>query len=186
MSETSRTATDGPICPRASTEPLCAALAQLLVVLEQVEADVYRQAGIGHMEGSIGGHVRHVLDHIRALVNAVGHHQIDYDHRRRDTPVETDPAAAVELARELTAQLKNLDASSMSRPITVCAMLSDADGQTQLPSTLGRELAFVLSHTIHHFALLGAMARAVDITLPEHFGYAPSTIAYRKSMACAQ
>lgn len=185
MTETSRNATLGQgTRPPTTTEPLCAALAQLQSVLEQVDPILFTQTGLGHLEGSMGGHVRHVLDHIRSFIEAVGQDRVDYDHRERDTPVESDPAVALEVAADLVQHLNNIDTSSFNRSITVRVMLSDADGQAELQSTIGRELAFVLSHTIHHFALLGAMARAADITLPEHFGHAPSTIAYRKRIAC--
>ena len=43
-------------------------------------------------------------------------------------------------------------------------------------STVGRELAYVLSHTIHHNAIIGSMVKALGGVLPERFGYAPSTV----------
>jgi hypothetical protein len=46
-------------------------------------------------------------------------------------------------------------------------------------------LAFVLSHTIHHNAIIGVMANTLDIPLPARFGYAPSTIAHQEKVACA-
>jgi len=45
-------------------------------------------------------------------------------------------------------------------------------------TTPERELAFVLSHTIHHHAVLGIMARELGVQAPERFGYAPATITH--------
>ena len=49
-------------------------------------------------------------------------------------------------------------------------------------STLDRELRFIQSHTIHHFALIGWMLRALGVRIPEDFGLAPSTRSYWASL----
>jgi hypothetical protein len=51
---------------------------------------------------------------------------------------------------------------------------------------VGRELAFVLSHTVHHNALIAVMALTLGVSIPDRFGYAPSTIAHLEKVACAQ
>ncbi len=55
-----------------------------------------------------------------------------------------------------------------------------------VPTSLGRELAFVMSHTIHHNALIGVIAKLLGIDVPERFGYAPSTLAYLETRRCAR
>jgi uncharacterized damage-inducible protein DinB len=42
-------------------------------------------------------------------------------------------------------------------------------------SSLGRELAFVLNHTVHHQALLAVLLAVQGRRVPVGFGYAPST-----------
>jgi uncharacterized damage-inducible protein DinB len=42
-------------------------------------------------------------------------------------------------------------------------------------STLGRELAFAIQHTIHHAALIGVLLDQLGMAVPADFGYAPST-----------
>ena len=48
------------------------------------------------------------------------------------------------------------------------------------PSTLGRELQFLVSHTVHHFAMIGGMCSCLDVKMEEGFGVAPSTLKYRE------
>ena len=43
-------------------------------------------------------------------------------------------------------------------------------------STLSRELQFLVSHTVHHDALIAAAARALGVATEPDFGIAPSTL----------
>ena len=66
-----------------------------------------------------------------------------------------------------------------------------AENSADLPpleadTTFVREVVFVLSHTVHHNALIGVMAKTLGVPLPPYFGYAPSTIAHLEQSACAQ
>src|SRR5262245_14685293 len=85
--------------------PLRAILDQLLDVLRILSRDQYAaRMGPLFSDGTVGGHVRHCLDHVRALVDGRGAGIVDYDHRVRGTNVETDPSAACgELARLIPA-----------------------------------------------------------------------------------
>jgi hypothetical protein len=53
-------------------------------------------------------------------------------------------------------------------------------------TTVGREFAFVLSHTVHHNALIAVIAKLLGVQVPERFGYAPSTLAYLEHRRCAR
>ena len=65
-------------------------------------------------------------------------------------------------------------------------MVSSCLPPTEVETTAGRELAFVLSHTIHHNALIDVMARTLGVPVPDRFGYAPSTIAHLEKAACVR
>jgi hypothetical protein len=57
--------------------------------------------------------------------------------------------------------------------------VSYAQGHSPLTgSTFGRELVYCIAHAIHHYALISIMARLMEVKLPEHFGFAPSTVAH--------
>ena len=55
-----------------------------------------------------------------------------------------------------------------------------------LRSTIARELAFVLSHTIHHNATIRGMVIALGLSAPASLGYAPSTLAHMDMCRCVR
>lgn len=48
-------------------------------------------------------------------------------------------------------------------------------------SSITRELQYIVSHTIHHFALIGMIYQLLGGRPPLGFGVAPSTLLYEKS-----
>ena len=53
-----------------------------------------------------------------------------------------------------------------------------ADKDFWCASSIERELEFLQSHTIHHYALIGFKLRAFGFDLPVEFGVAPSTLRF--------
>lgn len=160
-------------------EPLQAVIDQLQQVLTSLTPDQYTRQPVGTFHSSLGGHVRHCLDHIEALIHdRTG--PIDYDTRRRGTAVETDLQAAACEARRLHDALDRIEPADLDRPLAVILMQASDRPPSRWQSTLGRELAFVLSHTIHHGAMIAAMAEQMGVPVPAGFGLAPSTLAYRE------
>lgn len=136
--------------------------------------------------GSVGGHVRHCLDHIRAVVDEPSTGVIDYDHRERGTDIEgVLTAAQAELSR-LEAGVRRLAARGDDEAVRVRVM-PRRDGQSvELTSSIGRELAFVLSHTVHHNATIRSLVLSMGASAPEAFGSAPSTLAHKdRASGCA-
>lgn len=167
--------------------PVAALLHELLGVLEAISPDQYTaRCGEQFFHGAVGGHVRHCLDHVRALVNGARDGEVDYDHRARGTGIETDPALAREEIRRLIAELGRLDADAARMVLRVVLIPTRDGGAVRVSSTLGRELAFVLSHTVHHNAIVKSMAFGLGVRTPASFGYAPSTLAHQDATACAR
>jgi len=156
---------------------LARALGDLAGVVASLSPAAYAAPAPG-FPSSVGGQVRHCLDHVAALVTGAASGRIDYDRRVRGTPVETSPPAALAAIDRLAAGLVALAAADLDRDVVVVERLAPADPPVGNRSSLGRELAFVLSHTHHHGALIAPMARAVGGTIPERFGFAPSTLAH--------
>ena len=155
------------------------ALARLLddlaTVLLRVSPEVYVARPLPHVSGSIGEHVRHILDHVAAFTTARPHGTFTYDTRERGTSVETDPGSALRSILRLKAMLASLTDDELSAPITVMSVLSRGEPAVSARSTVRRELAFVISHTIHHQALIAVLLAIVGVDTMDAFGLAPST-----------
>jgi uncharacterized damage-inducible protein DinB len=175
----------GPERP-AAILPLIAVLRQLEDLLRGLTDEQYATKPVGVVPSSIGGHVRHCLDHVDALLGGIDHAALTYDQRRRGTEIETSRAAALEALRRQENELRALPAYPESLPLRLSVLVSNSLPAVEVDTSFGRELAFVLSHTIHHNAQIGAMARTLGVTIPQHFGYAPATIAHLEGSACAR
>ena len=169
--------------PAAALAALLGELAEVLSLLTDAQ---YAAKPVGPFDSSVGGHVRHCLDHARALLDGVGTGRIEYDARQRGTPIESDRRAAVEASRELRREVAALPAEVDGQTVLAAMAVSSDAPPVSLTTTVGRELAFVLSHTIHHNAIIAAMAGTLGAAVPERFGYAPSTIAFLDQGPCAR
>jgi len=127
---------------------------------------------------SIGGHFRHVVDHYTRLVEGVQLGIVDYDARERDPRIEQDRAFACETVRKLLPTCEALSERGPSSTLLVaCAIDPDGDA-ARVESSLGREMVFVVSHAVHHYAIMAMMGRTLGVAVPSGFGYAPSTLKY--------
>jgi uncharacterized damage-inducible protein DinB len=166
--------------------PLVGVLGQLEDLIDAMTDEQYRAKPVGVMSSPIGAHIRHCLDHVDALLAGVDDGMLDYDRRRRGTEVETSRRAALAAIRRQTRQLLDLPANREGRPLLLSTIVSSALPPITVETTVGRELAFVLSHTVHHNALIGVLARSLGVPVPERFGYAPSTIAHLEKTTCVR
>lgn len=166
--------------------PIREILEQVRVLLESMTDEQYVRSPVGAFQSSVGGHIRHSLDHIGALLRGFESGEIDYEARERGTAVESSRTAALNLIQALDAQLAQRLTEPPERPVRTWLMLRSDSPPVELVSTLGRESAFVLSHTIHHNAMVAAMLRIMQVEMPDRFGYAPGTIAHLKRQSCAR
>lgn len=159
----------------------CTLLRQGADALGSGQGILYRPDPVTGRPPSIGAHFRHVLDHYFAFLHGLEQGRIDYDRRDRDPELEADLQAARTAAERIEAALLALSAGTLRAPILVnVAVATESHGETLWePSTVQRELAFLLSHTVHHYALISLHARQHGVELGEDFGVAPSTLEYR-------
>src|SRR5687767_4749402 len=80
--------------------PLWATLAQLFDLIESLSDEQYVRRPVGVVESSIGLHVRHCLDHVRALLASAATGRLDYDVRERGTDIESNRSAALDTITE--------------------------------------------------------------------------------------
>jgi len=127
--------------------------------------------------------VRHCLDHVWALERGIATGELSYDYRQRNTVVENEPALAISRLRRAQVRLGGVDDSLLDRPLALTSQIHDDGRAVRATTTVGRELAFVISHTVHHSALVAVLLEQRGRALPARFGLAPTT---PLRAACAQ
>jgi hypothetical protein len=170
----------------APVQPLASLLQQMRSMIERMDDEIYTLPAPGRSSGGVGGHVRHCLDHVNALVQATRTGIVEYDRRRRGTDVESCRAAAVQQIAELTARLAALDVSMLDEPLLVETQIDPAGAMILTRSTVCREVAFVISHTIHHNAIVAQLLAGRPVSLDARFGLAPATPIDAQVPVCAR
>jgi uncharacterized damage-inducible protein DinB len=127
--------------------------------------------------GSIGAHVRHCLDHVCALERGIVIGEVCYDHRERHTVVEHDVQLAVSRLHRAMARIRSLEDRLLEWPLMLRAQINDEGIEVRVPTSVGREVAFVISHTIHHSALIAVLLEQSELDVPLRLGVAPTTCA---------
>jgi uncharacterized damage-inducible protein DinB len=170
----------------AAVRPLVGLLYQLFDLLESLSNEAYTRKPVGVVPSSVGGHVRHNLDHVAALLRGLRAGKIDYDRRDRGTDVERDRLAAMAEILRLEKELTEFPWHAVPQLIELTALVAADRPPVTTVTSPGRELTFVVSHTVHHNAQIGVMVKLLGAHVPPDFGYAPSTIAHQRSRACAR
>jgi len=170
----------------AAVAPLVGLLHQLFDLVESLTAEQYTRKPVGVVESSVGGHVRHNLDHVEALLRELRSGVVSYDHRDRGTDVEQDRIAALAAILRLEEELSDLAWGGLPHLIVLSALVAPDLPPTRVVSSPERELAFVVSHTVHHNALIAVMVKLLGAEVPAEFGVAPSTLQHKRSRACVR
>ncbi|RLK50973.1 DinB family protein [Alkalispirillum mobile] len=153
-------------------------LRQLAGLVGELDAERFRACSGPYGGNGIGRQVRHILEHVQSLL-AGARGELDYDDRDRDPVLERDPDRALETLARLDDRLgQELAALAPDTPLRVACVCNTASGphRTWTPSSLQRELMFLISHTVHHMALIAMLAEEAGLRPGEEFGVAPSTL----------
>lgn len=162
-------------------------LAQAEKYLKSVSAEHYKQVVKPLFISSAGQHIRHILDHYLSIMAGMSTGIVDYDKRSRGGNVETERDAALSLISEIASFLHSLSEVQLAQTIKLSSEVNIAKKQVvMVNSTLARELIFVGSHAIHHFAMIEQIAKAQDGVTPDEFGIAPTTATHLRDTSCAR
>jgi len=134
---------------------------------------------------SIGQHVRHILEFYTCLFSELEKGAICYDKRQRDIRIENNREFALSVIEQINNTLSRI---TYDVPLKLTFSFSaDEKSKKIINTTLYRELAYNLEHSIHHQAIIkiGVNALAVNNLLDDQFGVAPATLRYRQEQ-CAQ
>lgn len=182
---TSALPTAPPTCP-AVVAAATALLAQCRDLIKSVPQSVYARDSRALAGGTIGKHVRHVLDHYVAVVNgAECGNVIDYDRRERNVPMEVDPEQAIVTMDHVLAKLIGTKLCDPDMALRIRVMVAADGTEVELGTTFARELAFATHHAVHHQAMIAAISREFGCAVDERFGKAPSTLHHEQFLPTA-
>src|SRR5262249_38212650 len=96
-------------------------------MIERIDEDSYAAPAPGRCSGGIGGHVRHCLDHVGALIVATRTGMCAYDRRARGTEIESRRAAALNQIAGFEHEIARLENNQLEAPVDVETQI-DAEG----------------------------------------------------------
>ncbi len=155
-------------------------LKQGIELLSAVSDEQYSSNSGTYNKSGIGRHFRHILEHYYSLV-AETDRLVDYDARDRDLRLENDREFMISSMKEVSESLKKLNPEDLNRRVKVRS--NEGIGEENAPlseSTIRRELQFLISHTVHHYALIGLILKTMGFKPSPDFGIAPSTLKYEQ------
>jgi uncharacterized damage-inducible protein DinB len=133
--------------------------------------------------GGVGAQFRHCLDFYECFLDGIGEGAIDYNRRERDPGLETDRGYALAKTQSICQALGQLTRDQAGRQLQVCAEQASSETPRWSDSSAGRELQFLISHTVHHYAVVAILLRLQGCDAAAEnpdFGVAPSTLAHWK------
>lgn len=155
-------------------------LLQLKGLLETLDEAEYTMKHDILSGATVGQHMRHILEFYLLLVSGSFEGNISYDKRERNQKIETSLSFAVDTINLLIPALSLLKEKD---PVELEADYTEYGSSVNIvQSSIGRELAYCLEHSIHHQALIkaGLIAAGLAHTVDINFGVAYSTIRYRE------
>jgi hypothetical protein len=152
-------------------------------LLSRLDDPTFTASPDGLYRGGVGAQFRHCIDFYTCFLDGLGAGRVDYSRRRRDPRVETSREHAVAAAGAVRDRLFEIGVSEGPRAV---AVRSEEPSARPGPldwcgSTVGRELQFLVSHTIHHYAMIAAVLRLLGHDVRRvfpGFGVAPSTLSH--------
>ena len=153
-------------------------LLQGLKLIEKIDDANFTDGG----RGSIGTHFRHCLDFAANFLQGLKIGKMDYSQRERKTEVETNRQQAILHLAFIIRELQAVKIEDLEKTVMVkIEEISGLMGRPEWAWSSGlRELEFLQSHTVHHFALIAYKLQALGIEVEDNFGVAPSTLKYWK------
>jgi hypothetical protein len=153
-------------------------LEELSGMLKKITKQSYISPCFGLSNATIGEHARHIIEMFQCLDSQYEGGIVNYDLRKRDFLIQTDPCFAEKSIQKI---VKNLEKTNKDLHLQQIV-----DGEELLvESNYNRELLYNLEHCIHHQALIKvALLLSESVEVDVNFGVARSTIEYRKQ--CAQ
>lgn len=172
--------------PRHSGHPFAAdnirTLAEGVDLLQRISDEAYTRRADATFSDGAGTHVRHIIDHYDCFLRGLENGRVDYDSRDRDVELERSREAAIAALEQTMGRLAVLGRGLGERSLAVRQDCGGPEGdELWSSSSVARELQFLVSHTVHHYALVAVMLRLLGEHPDAQFGVSPSTLKHRQS-----
>lgn len=163
-----------------------AVLSEGLSLLRELDDGNYNGDCRPAFQSTIGAHFRHLLEHYQCFLKSIEQGTVCYDSRARDAALELNRGYAIEVMELVIAQFSRfrVDISSPARPATAI-FINDQQSPAPVQTTLQRELLFLQSHSVHHYAMIAAMLRLQGVEVGPNFGVAIATQIFEASKRCS-
>lgn len=154
-------------------------LEQACLYLKGITEEDYVEIVSPNFISSAGSHVRHIIDHYQSVISGIETGTIDYDLRLRGSQVEAKPQLALEKFEEIATWMKGLTQEELNQNVSLSTEVSTSTKEVQVVnSSLARELIFVGSHAVHHYAMIAQISFAQTSKANTSFGIAPATATF--------
>jgi len=154
-------------------ESVIAELLRGIDLMNRIDTAIYTRASV--RSGSVGAQFRHNLDFVNGFLKGLRSGKVDYERRERDPRIETDRRYAAAKFAAAIGELRKVRQTDLEKAMLV---RSEADEELFHLSTGVRELEFMLSHTVHHHALIAEKLDAAGLSVARELGVAPSTLKF--------
>ncbi len=129
----------------------------------------------------IGKHFRHLIDFYDRFLDQFP--VVNYDLRTRDTEIETSREAAKDKLGMIIGVLENYRTRDPDQKIDLFSGdIPMEKNRNKVSSTLGRELRYLIEHTVHHYAIIAMFLKFKGYRIPAGFGVAQSTLDYEAKL----
>ena len=157
-------------------------LFELKSILNQVKDSDYSKNLMVLENGTIGRHVRHVLEFYECLFISNSGDTVCYDDRKRNLLLEENVRFALDYIDEIIDRIEMVD---INKRLLLKSKYEQAE--ILMESSLFREITYNIEHTVHHLAIIRiAISSELEyIDLSSTFGYADSTVQFLKSQKIA-
>ena len=157
-------------------------LLELKSILNQINDSDYSKNLVVLENGTIGRHVRHVLEFYECLFISKSGYTVCYDDRKRNLLLEENVRFASDYVDEIIDQIEQVD---INKRLLLKSKYEQAE--IIMESSLFREITYNIEHTVHHLAIIriAISAELKYIDLSSSFGYAESTVQFLKSQQVA-
>lgn len=148
-------------------------------ILSLISSDHYICAEESHspwMSG-VGKHFRHLIDFYDRFLDQFP--VINYDLRNRNCEIEKNKSAAEKKLIYFIETLQSFKHKDINQEIDLYnGDIPMSQNVEKVISTLGRELRYLIEHTVHHFAIIAMFLKHYGYSVPNGFGIAQSTLDY--------